>query len=56
MKRRPHILNYPSKKDPDIIDQLTTYSVAPDIHLYEVSPKYFMEKEEYEKLLKGNSD
>lgn len=51
MRRRPHILRYPSGEDPSVIDQLTTYSIGPDIHLYEVSPSYFLSYEKNRQLL-----
>jgi hypothetical protein len=35
------MLRYPPSKDPDIFEQLNKFSIAPDIHLYEVSAKYF---------------
>jgi len=38
------MINYPHKKDPDILEQLATYSIAPDIKLYEVPSKYFINK------------
>lgn len=38
------MLNYPTGYDPDILQQLATYSIAPDIRLYEVPPKYFIDK------------
>jgi hypothetical protein len=34
LKRRPHMLIYPTGKDPHVLVQLTRYSIAPDIHLY----------------------
>jgi len=34
--------SYPIGEDPDIMEQLTEYSIAPDIHLFEVSPNYFI--------------
>jgi hypothetical protein len=43
LKRRPHMLNYPIGQDPHILKQLAYYSIAPDIHLYEVPSKYLIE-------------
>ena len=56
MKKRPHMLNYPSDEDEDVMKQLTTYSIAPDIHLFEIPSKYFLNEEEYNKLYELNSD
>lgn len=55
LKRRPHMLIYPSAKDPHILEQLTRYSIAPDIHLYEVPSKYFLNEEAAEQLRRANS-
>lgn len=46
LKRRPHMLIYPTGKDPHILVQLARYSIAPDIHLYEVPSKYLLNSEE----------
>ena len=50
LKKRPHMLAYPTGEDPDIFDQLIKYSIAPDIHLYEVSSKYFLNKEDFDEV------
>ena len=50
------MLNYPSSKDPDIFQQLTTYSIAPDIHLFEIPSKYLLFEEQCDKLYQENSD
>lgn len=40
LKDHPPSLEYP-EEDPHIMRQLTEYSIAPDIHLFEVLPKHF---------------
>ena len=37
----PPILSYPKEEDPHLLDQVINYSIAQDIHLYEVPPSYF---------------
>jgi hypothetical protein len=54
MSRRPHTLSY-GTEDPHILDQLTTYSIAPDIHLYEVPPKIFLNQKYHDELLAKNN-
>jgi len=49
------MLFFPIGKDPDIFEQLTKFSIAPDIHLFEVSPKYFLNYDENAKLLANNN-
>jgi len=44
------MLSYPQGFDPHILDQLATFSIAPDIHLYEVSSRYFLDHKEFAKL------
>jgi hypothetical protein len=55
LKRRPHMLIYPTGKDPHILEQLTRYSIAPDIHIYEVPSKYFLNETVSEQLKNANS-
>ena len=50
------MLSYPSDVDPGIFEQLTTYSIAPDIHLFEIPSKYLLFEEECDKLHQENSD
>lgn len=54
-KRRPQMLFYPMGKDPHILEQLANYSIASDIHLYEVPPTPFLSEEENAKLIEKNS-
>ncbi len=37
------MLTYPIGKDPHIMKQLAYYSIAQDIHLYEIPSKYLIE-------------
>ena len=39
-KDQPPSLRFP-RHDPHLMEQLTEYSIAPDIHLYEVPVKWF---------------
>lgn len=43
LKRRPHMLTYPTGQDPHIMKQLAYYSIAQDIHLYEIPSKFLIE-------------
>lgn len=36
MKDQPPTLDYPKDEDPPLMNQLTHFSIAPDIHLFEV--------------------
>lgn len=49
------MLIYPTGKDPHILEQLTRYSIAPDIHLYEVPSKYFLSEDAAEQLRRTNT-
>ena len=49
------MLSYPPDEDPNVLEQLTTFSIAPDIHLFEIPSKYFLEEEAIESLYKENS-
>lgn len=40
LKDQPPCLKYP-KEEPDLFTQLTEYSIAPDVHLYEAPTKYY---------------
>ena len=53
LKDQPIVYEYPSE-DPHILDQLTDFSIAPDIRLYEVSPKYLYEPFTEEKVDTSN--
>ena len=55
LKSRPHMLAYPTGKDPHILEQLTKYSIAPDIHLFEVPSKYLLSEEEMKNLQSANT-
>ena len=50
------MLSYPSDRDFDIFDQLLKFSIAPDIHLYEIPPKYFLSEESADELCQQNND
>lgn len=55
LKRRPHMLMYPTGRDPHILEQLAKYSIAPDIHLYEVPSKYFLNPADAQQLRTANT-
>ena len=42
------MLCYPTDRDFDIFEQLLKFSIAPDIHLFEIQPKYFTSEESVE--------
>lgn len=52
VKDHPPSLKFPDE-DPPLMTQLTQYSIAPDIHLYEVDPKYFKDEEKESVVQKG---
>ena len=49
------MLNYPTGEDPNILEQLATFSIASDLHLYETEPKYFISRDDCQELLQKNS-
>lgn len=49
------MLTYPIGKDPHILEQLTKYSIAPDIHLFEIPSKYLLSEEEIKNLKNANT-
>lgn len=54
MSRRPWTLSYPNQ-DHHILDQLTTYSVAPDVHFYEIPSDVFLSYKYNDDLMAKNS-
>ena len=55
MSRRPWTLSYPNV-DLHILEQLADYSIAPDVHFYEVPSDVFLSYKYNEELMAKNSD
>lgn len=53
IKDHPPSLHIPFEVEPHLMKQLTEYSIAPDIHLYEVDPKWFEENARPEVIKNG---
>lgn len=49
------MLTYPTGQDPHIMKQLAYYSIAQDIHLYEIPSKFLIEPKACEQLRANNT-